>query len=159
MGPARYGDLNSDLPVCISIDTPHNVTCLHIQNGYRSTRWLIYPQGEPPCITGYYKLRFAKYSQSTKVIKIFLVYGRITGGHDNLNRRQLVLLLVREEPLIERSCIVHLKTHNLVSDLSLPEKRGCKEKDEKHTQSVKSPRIKGNPSKVRPNENSSEHAT
>ena len=36
VGPARYGDLNSDLPVCISIDTPHNVTCLHIQNGYRS---------------------------------------------------------------------------------------------------------------------------
>ena len=31
VGPARYGDLNSDLPVCISTDIPQYVTCLHRQ--------------------------------------------------------------------------------------------------------------------------------
>ena len=35
---ARYGDLNSDIPVCLSTDTPQNVTCLHRQNGYRSNK-------------------------------------------------------------------------------------------------------------------------
>ena len=38
MENARYGDLNSDIPVCLSTDTPQHVTCLHRQNGYRSKR-------------------------------------------------------------------------------------------------------------------------
>ena len=38
MENARYRDLNSDILVCLSTDTPQNVTCLHRQNSYRSTR-------------------------------------------------------------------------------------------------------------------------
>ena len=37
MENARYGDLNSDIPVCLSTDTPQQVMCLHRRTGYRST--------------------------------------------------------------------------------------------------------------------------
>ena len=33
---ARYRDLNSDIPVCLSTDTPPKVMCLHRRTGYRS---------------------------------------------------------------------------------------------------------------------------
>ena len=65
VGPARYGDLNSDLPVCISIDTPHNVTCLHIQNGYRSTLPVQQSDSASPSAT--LNIRFSGAHPNTKL--------------------------------------------------------------------------------------------
>ena len=83
-------------------------------------------------------------------------------GHDKLEPSSSKshpekAVLVLEKPLIKRSGIIHLKKQ-LWSDLQSRKKKK-KKKRVAHTQSVRSPRINGNPSRCVPNENSSEHAT